>query len=149
MTFSPINTQFFFLPLLAHLPAVRRVLFEQWGCGPTSQPTFDRVHHAIEMQAALAPQATAAVWAGQRISYEQLNRQANRLAVRLTELGVKRGDTVALFVALNPNGGRAFSRVEGGRCVRAAGRQNRAEPAVGDGPRRIDQPGGADAVAPG
>ncbi|MPR00600.1 amino acid adenylation domain-containing protein [Pseudomonas sp. MAFF 212408] len=98
MTFSLINTQFFFLPVLAHLPAVRRVLFEQWGCGPTSQPTFDRVHHAIEMQAALAPQATAAVWAGQRISYEQLNRQANRLAVRLTELGVKRGDTVALFV---------------------------------------------------
>lgn len=35
---------------------------------------------------------------GQRISYEQLNRQANRLAARLIEQGVAPGDTVALFV---------------------------------------------------
>ncbi len=35
---------------------------------------------------------------GSACSYEQLNRQANRLAAGLIEQGVKRGDTVALFV---------------------------------------------------
>ena len=98
MTFSPLDKQFFSRAALAHLPAAQRVVFEQWGCGPTAKPACDKVHHAIEVQAALAPQAIAAVWAGQRISYEQLNRQANRLAVRLVEQGVKRGDTVGLFV---------------------------------------------------
>lgn len=98
MTFSPTEKHFFSRPALAHLPADQRVLFEQWGCGPSSQPGYGCIHHAFEVQAALRPQATAAVWAGERISYEQLNRQANRLAMRLIEGGVKRGDTVGLFV---------------------------------------------------
>lgn len=98
MTFSPTDKQFFLRAALAHLPAAQRVVFEQWGCGPSAKPAYDSVHRAIEAQAALAPQAIAAVWAGQRISYEQLNRQANRLALRLIEQGVKRGDTVGLFV---------------------------------------------------
>lgn len=83
---------------LAHLPDRQRDLFEQWGTGPSARPAYTLVHHAIEAHAALTPQATAAKWAGQHISYEQLNRQANRLAVHLVELGVRRGDTVALFV---------------------------------------------------
>ncbi len=98
MTLLPTNHQFFSRPALAHLAAPQRVLFEQWGCGPSVLPEFDCVHVAIERQASMAGQATAAVWAGHRISYEQLNRQANRLALRLIEKGVKRGDTVALFV---------------------------------------------------
>jgi non-ribosomal peptide synthetase component F len=63
------------------------VLFEQWGCGPSARPGFSSVHQAVEMHAARAPEATAAVAAGQRISYGQLNRQANRLAARLIEQG--------------------------------------------------------------
>lgn len=98
MTFSPTDKQFFSRAALAHLPAAQRVVFEQWGCGIWAKPAYGSVHHAIEMQVALTPQAIAAVWAGQRISYEQLNRQANRLAARLIKLGVKRGDTVGLFV---------------------------------------------------
>lgn len=98
MTISPTDKQFYRRPALAHLPAAQRIVFEQWGGGPSAKPGHDRVHQAIEVQAALTPQAIAAVWAGQRISYEQLNRQANRLAVRLIDLGVKRGDTVGLFV---------------------------------------------------
>ncbi|CAM3094280.1 MULTISPECIES: amino acid adenylation domain-containing protein [Pseudomonas] len=98
MTCSPTDKRLFFRTALAHLPAAQQVVFEQWGCGLSTKAAYDSVHHAIEFQAALSPQAIAAVWAGQRISYEQLNRQANRLAVHLIELGVKRGDTVGLFV---------------------------------------------------
>lgn len=88
----------YFRPELAHLPAAQQVIFEQWGCGAIVQPEYGCIHLAIEAHAARAPQAIAAEWAGQRISYEQLNRQANRLAARLVERGVKQGDTVALFV---------------------------------------------------
>ncbi len=98
MTSSPKDKQFFSRVSLAHLPAAQRVLFEQWGCGPSTRATYANVLHAIEAQVRLAPHATAAVCAGQRISYEQLNRQANRLAVHLLGQGVKRGDTVGLFV---------------------------------------------------
>ncbi|MDG2968111.1 amino acid adenylation domain-containing protein [Pseudomonas extremaustralis] len=98
MTFSPTDKPCFSRRALAHLPDAQQVLFEQWGCGPSARPGFSSVHQAVEMHAARAPEATAAVAAGQRISYGQLNRQANRLAARLIEQGVARGDTVALFV---------------------------------------------------
>ncbi|AZF27447.1 amino acid adenylation domain-containing protein [Pseudomonas sp. R2-60-08W] len=98
MTLSPMDKRFLSGAALTHLAASERILFEQWGCGPSVQPAYSNVHHAIEAQARRAPQATAAICAGQRISYEQLNRQANRLAVHLLERGVKRGDTVGLFV---------------------------------------------------
>lgn len=98
MTCSPTDTVNFLRRPLAHLPAVQQAKLAQWAQGPQVRPGADCVHHAIAAQAALAPQATAAVWRGQRISYAQLDRQANRLAVRLIERGVARGDTVALFV---------------------------------------------------
>lgn len=98
MTSSPIDKAYFPRPLLAHLAADQQARFEHWARGPSARPGYACVHHAIEVQAALAPEATAAECAGQRISYAQLNRQANRLAMRLSEQGVKRGDTVALFV---------------------------------------------------
>ncbi|KTC62902.1 peptide synthetase [Pseudomonas fluorescens ABAC62] len=98
MTCSPAATQRFCRRTLAHLPVGQQDLFEQWGRGPLARPDYDTVHQAIEAQAALAPQATAAQHQGQRISYEQLNRQANRLALRLIELGVAPGDTVGLLV---------------------------------------------------
>lgn len=97
MTFSAVEP-YFCHSALAHLPAVQQALFERWAQGPQVQPAFECVHHAIEAQALLTPQATAAECLGHRISYEQLNRQANRLAARLIERGVARGDTVALFV---------------------------------------------------
>lgn len=98
MMFSPTEKPLFSPPMLAPLPVLQRALVEQWGFGPSTPPSAACIHYAIEAQAALAPHATAAVCAGQRISYEQLNRQANRLAAGLIEQGVKRGDTVALFV---------------------------------------------------
>lgn len=98
MTFSPQDKSQFCRQALAHWPVAQQDLFERWARGPSAPPGHGCVHHAIERQAALAPDATAAVCQGQRISYAQLDRQANRLAMRLIEQGVKRGDTVALFV---------------------------------------------------
>lgn len=98
MSVSPTDKAAFSLNALGHLPAEQQGKFEHWGRGASATPSHGCVHHAIEMQVALAPQAVAAEWAGQRISYEQLNRQANRLAAHLIEQGVRRGDTVALFV---------------------------------------------------
>ncbi|MFP3495267.1 amino acid adenylation domain-containing protein [Pseudomonas sp. SIMBA_059] len=98
MTLSPTDKAYFSPGAFAHLPAAQQCMLEEWGRGPLVLLDDSCVHHAIEAQAAWAPQAIAAVGLDQPISYEQLNRQANRLAVRLIEQGVRRGDTVALFV---------------------------------------------------
>ncbi|WP_205327335.1 amino acid adenylation domain-containing protein [Glycomyces sp. YM15] len=52
----------------------------------------------IETQAAAAPSATAAEHRGERITYGELERHANRLAARLVKEGVRPGDRVALVV---------------------------------------------------
>jgi amino acid adenylation domain-containing protein len=72
--------------------------WQPFGQGPTVTPAFSLIHHAIEAQAATSPQAIAADWQGETITYNELNRQANRLARLLISQGVKPGDHVALFV---------------------------------------------------
>lgn len=83
---------------LGHLPIIQRNTLESWGCGPARPLPYACIHLAFEAQAAAAPQQIAALCLEQSISYEQLNRQANRLARHLIEQGVVAGDTVALFV---------------------------------------------------
>ncbi|MEG1039167.1 MAG: amino acid adenylation domain-containing protein [Pseudomonas sp.] len=56
------------------------------------------LHQRIEQQATLRPEATAVVCEGQRLSYGELNRQANQLAWRLRERGV--GPDVLVGIAL-------------------------------------------------
>ena len=72
--------------------------WQRFGRGPTVQPEFLLIHHAIEAQAAVNPQGLAADHLGETISYGELNRQANRLAAVLRQKGVIPGDHVALFV---------------------------------------------------
>lgn len=83
---------------LGHLPIIQRNTLENWGCGPARPLPYACIHLAFEAHAAAAPQQIAALCLEQSISYEQLNRQANRLARHLIEQGVVAGDTVALFV---------------------------------------------------
>ncbi|MDA1362139.1 amino acid adenylation domain-containing protein [Glycomyces luteolus] len=52
----------------------------------------------IEAHAAKAPSSTAAEHGGERITYGELERHANRLAARLVREGVRPGDRVALVV---------------------------------------------------
>ncbi len=54
------------------------------------------IHRRIEVQARTRPDAVAAVHQGQRLSYGELNRRANRLAKRLIGLGVRPEDRVAV-----------------------------------------------------
>ena len=56
------------------------------------------VHQLFEEQAARTPHAVAVVYENEELSYGELNRQANRLAHYLRELGVRPDMRVALCV---------------------------------------------------
>ena len=61
------------------------------------------VHAAFQNAAALAPHASALLWAnGARMSYEELDARTNDLAWRLRELGVGDGARVALLLPRSP-----------------------------------------------
>ena len=79
-------------------PFVESNPWQRFGCGPSVQPDATLIHRAIELQAAGRPEAIAAEYQGQSITYGELNRQANRLATTLLKQGVGPGDHVALFV---------------------------------------------------
>ncbi|WP_257626929.1 non-ribosomal peptide synthetase, partial [Pseudomonas sp. Xaverov 259] len=83
------------LPLLGD--AEQRIALQDWNATArdyTQQP----VHQLIEAQVELTPDAEALVFAGQRLSYAQLNRRANRLAHRLMDAGVGPDVLVGLAV---------------------------------------------------
>ena len=80
------------------LPFADQILFEQFGQGPIVEPPYSCIHHAFEAQAAAHPQIIAANHLGETITYQELDRQANRLASLLSQHGVTTGDNVALFL---------------------------------------------------
>jgi amino acid adenylation domain-containing protein len=61
----------------------------RWSTGPQAWPNAQPVHRLFEQQARMQPQAPALVYGDAELNYAQLNAQANRLAHRLIELGVK------------------------------------------------------------
>jgi amino acid adenylation domain-containing protein len=75
-----------------------QILFEQFGQGPIVNLPYTRIHHAFEAQVAARPHAIAAQHLGEIITYQMLDRQANRLAALLSRHGVTAGDSVALFL---------------------------------------------------
>ncbi len=56
------------------------------------------VHHMLEAAALSQPDATAVVDGDRCLTYGELDARANQLAHTLIELGVRRGDRVALFI---------------------------------------------------
>ncbi|WLH87703.1 amino acid adenylation domain-containing protein [Pseudomonas sp. FP2338] len=83
------------LPLLDDTE--QRSALQDWNATArdyTQQP----VHQLIEAQVELTPDAEALVFAGQRLTYAQLNRRANRLAHRLMAAGVGPDVLVGLAV---------------------------------------------------
>ena len=81
---------------LALLSDGERRQLEAWGQGPR-RPLPERcVHQLFEEQAARNPDATALVFAQQKLSYAELNVRANRLADLLIEQGVAPGQIVAI-----------------------------------------------------
>jgi amino acid adenylation domain-containing protein len=72
------------------------------GSGSTAPRTGGCLHHLFELQARKAPGAVAVVGGGQRFSYAELNRRADRLAGQLRRLGVGPGVLVGLCLARSP-----------------------------------------------
>ena len=56
------------------------------------------VHQRVEQQALRAPEATAVRFLERELSYDELNRRANRLARYLRERGVRAGDRVVVCI---------------------------------------------------
>ncbi|MGX1174669.1 amino acid adenylation domain-containing protein [Pseudomonas sp. R151218B TE3479] len=84
---------------LAILPlAERKQLLESWNATATTYAHDPLIHRQFEAQAAAHPQAVAVVYAGQTLTYCELNARANQVAHRLLALGVCPDDRVAICV---------------------------------------------------
>ncbi len=82
---------------LSLLGAVERhQVVREWNSTATLYPEDRLLHQWFEWQAAHSPQRTALEFAGQTLSYGELNRRANRLARHLLALGVEREELVAV-----------------------------------------------------
>ncbi|MFI3156897.1 MAG: amino acid adenylation domain-containing protein, partial [Methylococcaceae bacterium] len=89
------------LPLLTE--AERRQLLVNWNDTAASFPDDKCIHELFEAQAAATPQAVAVIHEQNRITYAELNAQANRLAHHLCGLGVKPDTRVAICAERNLN----------------------------------------------
>ncbi|MFN4929378.1 AMP-binding protein, partial [Bradyrhizobium sp.] len=78
-----------------------RVLVE-WNATAAAYPQHTCVHELFEAKAERTPDAVAVVHEERRLSYAELNIQANRLAHHLRKLGVKPDDRVAICIARSP-----------------------------------------------
>ncbi|MDF7793420.1 amino acid adenylation domain-containing protein, partial [Pseudomonas syringae] len=81
------------------LPAAERnLLLETFNQTREDYPTDLCIQHLFEAQVRTQPDAIAVAFQAQRLSYAELNRQANRLAHHLIGLGIGPDDRVALCV---------------------------------------------------
>lgn len=69
-----------------------------WNATAVDYPASPSVHARIEAQVLATPEAVAAEFEAEQLSYRQLNRRANQLAAQLRQQGVGRGDRVALVL---------------------------------------------------
>ncbi|HEU0055201.1 MAG TPA: amino acid adenylation domain-containing protein, partial [Longimicrobium sp.] len=75
------------LPLLPE--AERRLVVQEWNATGRPYPTDGlRVHDLFRAQAARTPHAVALSWRGERLTYAELERRANRIANALRRRGV-------------------------------------------------------------
>ena len=74
------------LPLLTK--AERQQLVLEWNGTKTDPPQDSGIHQLFEAQVARAPDAIAVVFAGEQLTYAELNRRSNQLAHHLRTLGV-------------------------------------------------------------
>lgn len=87
------------LSSLAHLTANDQRAFLSNGVGPSRAVDLPIVHHAFERHAQRQPHVVAVEHAmyGHTLSYEQLDKQANRLARRLRGQGIRPGHRVCIL----------------------------------------------------
>ncbi|MEP6994758.1 MAG: condensation domain-containing protein, partial [Acidobacteriota bacterium] len=74
---------------LSLLPeAELRLILKEWNRTDAEYPREKTVHRLFEEQAERTPEATAVVFEGSQLTYGELNRRSNELALRLRALGV-------------------------------------------------------------
>src|SRR6185503_4444020 len=81
------------LPLLS--AAERELLIREWNETHADFPSLT-LHELFERQAEATPDAVALIFEGERLSYQELNDRADRLAHCLCGLGVTRGARVGI-----------------------------------------------------
>src|SRR3989339_266477 len=77
-------------------PENKKKLLKDFNNTYKRQPLIKAPHHYFEEQAKKTPMAIAAAYKKEKISYGELNNEANRLANCLTKKGIKKGETIAM-----------------------------------------------------
>jgi amino acid adenylation domain-containing protein len=91
------------LSRLSILPAEEKRTLLAYGSGPVREDAASiPVHRLFAAQAARTPQAPAVLFAGESLTYAELDARAERLARRLRGLGVGVGTTVAVCLERGP-----------------------------------------------
>lgn len=80
----------------------RRRVIETFNATQRAYPSGASVHALFEEQAAQRPGAVAVEQGATRLTYDELNRLANRIAHRLLSAGIKPGDLVGLSMKRRP-----------------------------------------------
>ncbi|WP_459746292.1 non-ribosomal peptide synthetase, partial [Pseudomonas sp. 3A(2025)] len=73
-----------------------RAQIDAWNQTHADYPQGLTIHQRVEQQAHARPDAVAAIYQGQSLTYAELNRQADGLAQQLTGLGVQADDRIAI-----------------------------------------------------
>lgn len=85
-----------------HLPLLdadsQREMITRWNDTATASARTECIHELFEQQAALSPDAIAVVHASGRLTYQELNARANRIARHLRTLGVVPDARVAIYM---------------------------------------------------
>ncbi|MCU1246686.1 MAG: non-ribosomal peptide synthetase, partial [Acidobacteria bacterium] len=76
----------------------RQRLLIEWNDTATDFPAHRTIHELFEEWAERTPDAVAAIFGEQQLTYRQVNERSNRLARLLLDLGVQRDQLVGLFV---------------------------------------------------
>ena len=90
------------------MSAIEAYLAKPWlahyqkGVPPEVEVPLNSVHQAFDEAASRAPGKPAVVFYGRSITYGELRDASDRLACALAELGVKKGDRVALYLLNSP-----------------------------------------------
>jgi natural product biosynthesis luciferase-like monooxygenase protein len=104
---------------LAQLPIMSAAEREQvlygWNDTHCEYERTTCVHQFFEAQVQRTPQATAVVFEGTALSYAELNTRANRVANRLTGMGVRPGTLVGLYTQ------RSLDLLVGALAIQKAG----------------------------
>ncbi|WP_340608593.1 non-ribosomal peptide synthetase [Xenorhabdus bharatensis] len=91
---------------IRHLPILSQTEQQQvladFNATQMNFPKSTLIHQLVEIQAEQYPDAVAVEFGEQTLSYDELNRRANRLANYLVTLGVKPDERVAICVERSP-----------------------------------------------